>query len=212
MDSGKTFPVTDTWYNSGGPSFSTDGKYLFFISDRDFNPVYSATEWNHAYLAMSRVYFVTLAKDTKSPFEPKSDEVALKPAPEAKTTPPAKPAPPEKKPAGKAEPEAAPPRGGSTGPMAEYTLIDPPQMAAALVAHSLVFDFVCDDAYISFVYSRNLAEHGQLVFNLGDYAQAWLASPTTALPARPDPYSAAGKSLGPAPGQPVLPPGRILRR
>ncbi|MGE5741158.1 MAG: PDZ domain-containing protein, partial [Candidatus Aminicenantes bacterium RBG_16_66_30] len=74
-----------------------------------FNPVYSATEWNHAYLAMSRVYFVTLAKDTKSPFEPKSDEVGMKPAPEATTTPPAKPAPPEKKPAGKAEPAAAPP-------------------------------------------------------------------------------------------------------
>lgn len=28
--------------------------------------------------------------------------------------------------------------------------------------------FVTDDAYISFVYSRNLAEHGQLVFNLGE--------------------------------------------
>ena len=40
--------------------------------------------------------------------------------------------------------------------------------AAALVAHSLVFNFVTDDAFISFVYSRNLAEHGQLVFNLGE--------------------------------------------
>jgi arabinofuranosyltransferase len=42
--------------------------------------------------------------------------------------------------------------------------------AAALVAHSLVFNFVTDDAFISFVYSRNLAEHGQLVFNLGEKA------------------------------------------
>lgn len=40
--------------------------------------------------------------------------------------------------------------------------------AGALVAHSLVFDFVTDDAYISFVYARNLARHGQLVFNLGE--------------------------------------------
>ena len=78
VDSKKTFEVTDGWYNSGGPSFSTDGKYLFFVSDRDFDPVYSATEWNHAYLAMSRVFFVTLARETKSPFEPKSDEVAIK--------------------------------------------------------------------------------------------------------------------------------------
>src|SRR4051812_30367446 len=42
--------------------------------------------------------------------------------------------------------------------------------SAALVAHSLVFNFVTDDAFISFVYSRNLAEHGQLVFNLGEKA------------------------------------------
>lgn len=42
--------------------------------------------------------------------------------------------------------------------------------AGALVAHSLVFNFVTDDAYISFVYARNLANHGQLVFNLGEKA------------------------------------------
>jgi tricorn protease len=98
--------VTDTWYNSGDPAFSRDGKYLFFVSDRDFNPVFSQTEYDHAYLAMSRVYFVTLAKDVKSPFAPKSDEVAVKP--EKAATPAAKPAKPAEKPAAKAEPEAVP--------------------------------------------------------------------------------------------------------
>src|SRR5438034_301247 len=39
--------------------------------------------------------------------------------------------------------------------------------APLLVAHLLVFNFVTDDAFISFVYARNLAQHGQLVFNLG---------------------------------------------
>ncbi len=38
--------------------------------------------------------------------------------------------------------------------------------AAVLLWHSLQYNFVTDDAYISFVYSRNLAEHGQLTFNL----------------------------------------------
>jgi hypothetical protein len=42
--------------------------------------------------------------------------------------------------------------------------------AVALVVHSLAFDFVTDDAYISFVYARNLARHGQLVFNVGEKA------------------------------------------
>ncbi len=41
--------------------------------------------------------------------------------------------------------------------------------ALALIAHSLVFNFVTDDAFISFVYARNLAEHGRLVFNLGEH-------------------------------------------
>src|SRR5215471_11280157 len=39
--------------------------------------------------------------------------------------------------------------------------------AVVLVVHSLAYHFVTDDAYISFVYARNLAEHGELSFNLG---------------------------------------------
>jgi hypothetical protein len=39
--------------------------------------------------------------------------------------------------------------------------------AAVLVWHSLQFAFITDDAYISFVYARNFAEHGELVFNPG---------------------------------------------
>jgi arabinofuranosyltransferase len=39
--------------------------------------------------------------------------------------------------------------------------------AVILIAHSLAYNFVTDDAYISFVFSRNFAEHGELTFNLG---------------------------------------------
>lgn len=70
--------VTDEWYNCGDPVFSDDGKYLFFTSNRDFNPIYSWTEWNHAYQDMSKVYFVTLEKSTASPFEPENDTVEVK--------------------------------------------------------------------------------------------------------------------------------------
>lgn len=45
--------------------------------------------------------------------------------------------------------------------------------AGGLVAHSLVWNFVTDDAFISFVYSRNLADHGQLVFNLGERVEGY---------------------------------------
>ncbi len=75
VEQDKSFPVTDEWYPASLPCFSGDGKYLFFVSSRDFNPVFSRTEWNHAYVDMQRIYLVTLAKDTPSPFKPKSDEV-----------------------------------------------------------------------------------------------------------------------------------------
>lgn len=78
ISSGDKFPVTSGWYDSGEPVFSTDGKYLFFTSNRDFNPTYSWTEWNHVYTDMTRVYLLTLAKETPSPFKPENDEVAVK--------------------------------------------------------------------------------------------------------------------------------------
>ncbi|MFC2098200.1 PDZ domain-containing protein [Bacteroidota bacterium] len=74
-ETGKTYPVTDNWYDSRSPRFSPDGKYLYFSSARDFNPTYSRTEWNHSFSNMSRIYLVTLAKDTPSPFALENDEV-----------------------------------------------------------------------------------------------------------------------------------------
>ncbi|MCG8424956.1 MAG: hypothetical protein MJE77_44305 [Proteobacteria bacterium] len=42
-----------------------------------------------------------------------------------------------------------------------------------LVWHSLQYNFITDDAYISFVYARNLAEQGALVFNPGDPVEGY---------------------------------------
>ncbi len=123
LDTKKTHEVTDGWYNSGDPAFSPDGKYLFFVSDRDFNPVLGATELNHVYLSMSRVYFVTLARDTKSPFAPKSDEVAIKKeAEKAAPTPAGKPA---------AKPESKP---AAEGAAAVAVKVDPDGLKGRIVA------------------------------------------------------------------------------
>ncbi|MDL2319720.1 PDZ domain-containing protein [Alistipes sp. OttesenSCG-928-B03] len=65
---GKEYAVSDRWYSSGSPCFSSDGKYLFFNSSRDFNPTYSSTEWNHVYNNMGGLYMALLAADTPSPF------------------------------------------------------------------------------------------------------------------------------------------------
>ncbi len=77
LDTNKSHEVTESWYESSSPSFSRDGKYLLFTSARDFNPVYSQTEWNHAYVDMSRIYMITLSKETPSPFAPENDVVKL---------------------------------------------------------------------------------------------------------------------------------------
>ncbi len=77
LDKEKSTVVTDQWYDSGDSKFSADGKYLFFVSNRSFAPSYGWLEWNHIYRDMAKPYFVTLSKETKSLFEPKSDEAAI---------------------------------------------------------------------------------------------------------------------------------------
>ena len=72
--------ITDGWYESNNPSFSTDGSYLLFTSARTFNPTFSNTEWNHAYQNMNKIYLVILSKTTKSPFSPVDNQVAIKTA------------------------------------------------------------------------------------------------------------------------------------
>ena len=70
LASGKEYAVTERWYDSSSPAFSTDGKYLIFSSNRDFNPVYGRLEWNHVYTTMGGIYMAMLAADTPSPFPP----------------------------------------------------------------------------------------------------------------------------------------------
>ena len=75
--SGKDEVVTEALFNSSNPAFDKNGKYLYFTSQRDFRPTYSWTEWNHAYTDMTRIYMVTLQKDTPSPFLTENDEVKM---------------------------------------------------------------------------------------------------------------------------------------
>jgi tricorn protease len=73
--------ITDRWYGSSSPLFSTDGKYLLFASSRDFNPTYSSIEWNYAYNDMGGLYMALLKADTPSPSLDK-DPVVNAPKPE----------------------------------------------------------------------------------------------------------------------------------
>lgn len=76
LASAKEYPVTEKWYDSGSPTFSSDGKYLIFTSDRDMRPIYSWIEWNFAYTDRSGVYMTMLAAGTPSPLLPADSESA----------------------------------------------------------------------------------------------------------------------------------------
>jgi tricorn protease len=77
LDNKSKTAATDNWYDSDGGSFSSDGKFIVFTSNRDFNPTYSWTEWNHSYSDMTKVYLIPLAKATPNPFAPENDEVGV---------------------------------------------------------------------------------------------------------------------------------------
>lgn len=76
---GRRTDVTGYWYQSGNPVFSRDGKYLLFISSRDFNPTFSDIELDAAFLNTTKVYFVPLSANTPNPLAPKDDEVKAGP-------------------------------------------------------------------------------------------------------------------------------------
>ena len=85
LSSGKEIAVTEKWYDSSSPMFSSDGKYLLFKSARDFNPTYGSLEWNHVYNNLNGTYMALLDAATPSPLLPKDSETdAVKAADEKK--------------------------------------------------------------------------------------------------------------------------------
>jgi tricorn protease len=65
--------VTDGRFTDTDPAFSTDGKYLGFLSKRSFDPVHDAHVFDLTFPYGSKPYLVTLADDTTSPFGPFAD-------------------------------------------------------------------------------------------------------------------------------------------
>ena len=88
----KITPVTNSMTNSNSPLFDPDGKYLYFLSDRDFNEVLGNVDFEFANPKTTRVYIATLRKDEPSPFSRLSDETQVKKEenPDELLTPPAK--------------------------------------------------------------------------------------------------------------------------
>ena len=82
----KLTAVTSSMTNSFAAQFDPDGKYLYYLSDRDFNEVLGNVDFEFANPKTTRVYVVTLNKDEPSPFKPQSDETEIKKAEPGKMT------------------------------------------------------------------------------------------------------------------------------
>ena len=73
--SGKVHDVTTPLRTDRSPAWDPDGNYLYFISTRDFNPVYDALQFDLSFPQASRPFVVTLRADVPSPFVPKPKPV-----------------------------------------------------------------------------------------------------------------------------------------
>ncbi|MDD3510292.1 MAG: PDZ domain-containing protein [Fermentimonas sp.] len=63
LSTGKKHQITDASFSDGNPVFSTDGKFLFFLSNRDFNLTFSSFEFDYLYNNATRIYAIPLLND-----------------------------------------------------------------------------------------------------------------------------------------------------
>ncbi|MBI1743436.1 PDZ domain-containing protein [Candidatus Acetothermia bacterium] len=67
---GKVYAATKPVLQDVSPTFDPDGKYLYFLSYREFDPVYDNLHFDLGFPRGVRPYLVTLQKDLPSPFVP----------------------------------------------------------------------------------------------------------------------------------------------
>ncbi|MBV8600490.1 MAG: PDZ domain-containing protein, partial [Candidatus Eremiobacteraeota bacterium] len=89
VKSGQTNDVTSPLRIDTMPVWDPEGNYLYFLSTRDFNPVYDALQFDLSFPQAMRPFAVALRKDVRSPFVPKpqplhkehrdDDEIGKKP-------------------------------------------------------------------------------------------------------------------------------------
>ncbi len=125
---GKAVSVTSDRYDSGSPAFSPDGKWLYFLSDRNFESLVQAP-WGPRqpepyFDRQTKIFMVSLARGERSPFQPDDEVQAAAKKAEAETKPPGTPPPAKPEPAKPepvkqepAKPETARPAAPATPPV-----------------------------------------------------------------------------------------------
>lgn len=70
IETGETTYITKTEFRDYAPAWDPDGKYLYFLSHREFDPVGDALQFELSFPIATRPLLVTLQKDLPNPFVP----------------------------------------------------------------------------------------------------------------------------------------------
>src|SRR5690606_4083211 len=73
MRQGMIRSITQPVLHDVRPAFDPDGNYLYFISYREFNPVYDSLHFDLGFPRGARPYLITLRADLPNPFVPRPD-------------------------------------------------------------------------------------------------------------------------------------------
>ncbi len=74
LDQNKSFPITDDFYDNINPTFDANGKYLYYLSSRNFHVQMDFYEDDHVIDAPQEVMAVQLQAGLKPPFEDAVDK------------------------------------------------------------------------------------------------------------------------------------------
>lgn len=78
LPTGKVSQLTDEQFDDFSPVFSKDGKFIFFVSNRDFNLDFSSFEFDYLYNNASKIYALALRNDGSRLKSRKNDAEAVK--------------------------------------------------------------------------------------------------------------------------------------
>ncbi|MDP2114623.1 MAG: PDZ domain-containing protein, partial [Bacteroidota bacterium] len=87
LETAQNHQLTNDSFNDNSPVFSPDGKYIYFVSDRDFNLAFSSFEFNYVYNKSTRIYAMALKADAPKLFKDKNDVEPVKEAEKPKEEP-----------------------------------------------------------------------------------------------------------------------------
>ncbi len=72
----KNVAVGDARFDAFQPAFSPDGKFLYFLGDREWAPQLSAIEWNFAANRNTGIFAIALRAGIDNPFAPRNDSAS----------------------------------------------------------------------------------------------------------------------------------------